>query len=614
MSRTSLPRKPRIALYYGESDLDEHPYEIELGDEVEFHHMTTIGFGAAAVQWFTSAEEEAASLADTISHLRDVENGLRETHDILKMSLPELYEKYGRYALLVREATLALLEHQAAEARIALADSFTAAEAKVVAYTDAVGRGVVAMAHELGVSVGEAQRLQAAFQKMRDAASFEDRVVALRELEAAMAAAGVSSEQLPREIRAALVEGAKAVQTMASLAKTTEDAEAAAHRLAGAGPRAGWLAGAIGDAAALAGRLWNAYAASAAIRSGAIPGKGPSFEEGGRSGSTLAPYVPPAKTLDELITENAAGTSGGGGGGGGRGRKSEIERQREALADLRAEEERHIELLRTTDPVQRLILENHKALAGATQEEKDEVVALILERQRLEEIRDQVEELGQTGSQAFKGLISGAHSFSDALAMVIDKLADMLASGAWDLLWSGGDSGWGGLGGIVGGWLGLADGGMVTGPGGPRDDAVPAWLSNGEYVVNAMATQRNLPLLEALNGGASLSDLLSSLHGHRPIALADGGYIGELTGSRAPAAWAQASAGLGGGGGGGAGGKMEIGLRLFWDRKKGDWAAEVAGIARSEAEGVFGAGIDAWSAHVLPGRIQEVDAHPRVYG
>ncbi len=56
----------------------------------------------------------------------------------------------------------------------------------MAAYTDTVGRGVVAMAHELGVGVGEALRLQEAFQKMRDAASFEDSIVALRELEATM--------------------------------------------------------------------------------------------------------------------------------------------------------------------------------------------------------------------------------------------------------------------------------------------------------------------------------------------------------------------------------------------------------------------------------------------
>jgi hypothetical protein len=44
-----------------------------------------------------------------------------------------------------------------------------------------------------------------------------------------------------------------------------------------------------------------------------------------------------------------------------------------------------------------------------------------------------------------------------------------------------------------------ADGGPVIGPGGPRDDRIPAFLSNGEYVVNAMAARDNMPLLESIN-------------------------------------------------------------------------------------------------------------------
>lgn len=47
--------------------------------------------------------------------------------------------------------------------------------------------------------------------------------------------------------------------------------------------------------------------------------------------------------------------------------------------------------------------------------------------------------------------------------------------------------------------LNKADGGHIIGPGGPRDDLIPAWLSNGEYVVNAAATKRFLPQLEAMN-------------------------------------------------------------------------------------------------------------------
>lgn len=47
----------------------------------------------------------------------------------------------------------------------------------------------------------------------------------------------------------------------------------------------------------------------------------------------------------------------------------------------------------------------------------------------------------------------------------------------------------------------LANGGWVSGPGGPRDDAVRAALSNGEFVVNADAASRNADLLEAINSG-----------------------------------------------------------------------------------------------------------------
>lgn len=58
---------------------------------------------------------------------------------------------------------------------------------------------------------------------------------------------------------------------------------------------------------------------------------------------------------------------------------------------------------------------------------------------------------------------------------------------------------------ITGGGKGFADGGFVTGPGGPRTDSIPARLSNGEFVVNADSTRANRQLLEAINSGRSLS-------------------------------------------------------------------------------------------------------------
>lgn len=48
---------------------------------------------------------------------------------------------------------------------------------------------------------------------------------------------------------------------------------------------------------------------------------------------------------------------------------------------------------------------------------------------------------------------------------------------------------------------GFATGGLVNGPGTSVSDSIPAMLSNGEFVMNAEATRRNLPDLQAMNSG-----------------------------------------------------------------------------------------------------------------
>lgn len=58
-----------------------------------------------------------------------------------------------------------------------------------------------------------------------------------------------------------------------------------------------------------------------------------------------------------------------------------------------------------------------------------------------------------------------------------------------------------------GGYIGYPNGGLVRGPGGSRTDSVPARLSRGEYVMNASATRRNLPMLEAMNSGRGVGGM-----------------------------------------------------------------------------------------------------------
>ncbi len=88
----------------------------------------------------------------------------------------------------------------------------------------------------------------------------------------------------------------------------------------------------------------------------------------------------------------------------------------------------------------------------------------------------------------------------------------------------------GGGGGVPFGPQPLAFGGMVVGPGGPTDDRVPILASNGEFVLNAAATARHRPLIEAIN-----DNRLPQLAGGGPVVSfpsGGGGSAGGVGGAR----------------------------------------------------------------------------------
>ncbi len=293
-----------------------------------------------------------------------------------------------------------------------------------------------------------------------------------------------------------------------------------------------------------------------------------------------------------------------------------LKEQREALEELVKTEKQQIAMLLETDPLQRELLRNHEALAAAVPKEREEVEALIAERMKLETIKEKVDEIGRVGEQAFAGFVTGAHSFSDALSMVLQQLAQMAASEAWASLWTGGSgkTGGGGLSRIVMSALGLADGGRVSGPGGPREDLIPAWLSNGEYVVNAAATAEHLPLIEKMNAGASAAEIAGMIAGARPAwpTFADGGRMGN--GSSAPSGWGLSGTRGTGQSGGGAGVKVDVSVRAYFDDRQGKMMAEVERVAQEVSTQVTTEGIEMFSNYGLPGRMAEIDAHPRVTG
>ncbi|WP_411906287.1 phage tail tip lysozyme [Rhizobium mayense] len=127
---------------------------------------------------------------------------------------------------------------------------------------------------------------------------------------------------------------------------------------------------------------------------------------------------------------------------------------------------------------------------------------------RLDAANDALSKFGNTTNQATQGL--------GTLGNGLGQLGTTLGNGAGGAATSGGGGLFGWLGNLFGGGssqfkaaqAGLlkpglfADGGHVAGPGTSRSDSIPAWLSNGEFVVNASATKKHRTMLEAINRGS----------------------------------------------------------------------------------------------------------------
>jgi hypothetical protein len=184
---------------------------------------------------------------------------------------------------------------------------------------------------------------------------------------------------------------------------------------------------------------------------------------------------------------------------------------RERLEALGLEEE---QIDRLTAAYERHSEELDKAEEVAEKREE----AVERQKQSEQELADILENgIGRSLSAAADGWDALGKVALDVLGQMIAKSLDLESA----LSGAGGGSGGGGifstllsgLGSGIGSIFGFADGGKIVGPGGPRSDSILAAVSNGEYVVNAAATAKNLPLLEAINKGGL-------------PAFADGGFVG----------------------------------------------------------------------------------------
>jgi hypothetical protein len=349
--------------------------------------------------------------------------------------------------------------------------------------------------------------------------------------------------------------------------------------LAGSAPGGGWLSGAISDAAALASNLWNAASAKASLAAAAtvqqIPGgldaiaRGEMQNSGGRVHTTVRAPVAVA----------AARSSGGG--------ASAARAEKDAVAELIAKLREEQEVLQETDPIKSEMLKYRKQLADATAAERAQVEQLITVEQQLKSVRELEDFAGQSTLDFLDAIVQKGGSAKDAMRSLLSSLIKVatqaLITGQGPLAGILGIKG-GLFAGLFGGGVqAKAEGGLITGAGGPRDDKVPLLGSAGEFVMTGRATKRYRPVLERMNAGADIPGF------------ANGGLIG--------------AARAGGGRSGnsqGAGAAPTIHINLHS-------ATGNAEIERMVSQGVQ-TGLSLHDREILPGRVRAVMNNQRVSG
>jgi hypothetical protein len=304
-----------------------------------------------------------------------------------------------------------------------------------------------------------------------------------------------------------------------------------------------------------------------------------------------------------------------------RGGASETEKQRKATQDLIDTLNEELAIIRESDPVRQEMLRNREALAGATAAERAQIEELITVRNRdqraMEDQQEMWDSFRSVGYDTFQDLINSGGTFNDVLKNLAGSIFDMaqqallLGEGPLAHIFGGGGSSGGSGGGLFGTILGaifpksampaLAEGGKVYGPGSGTSDDVLMWGSNGEYMVNARATAQHLPLLEAINSGASLPALAKggSVGGaQETLALMMSGATVAGFGSgaaTAPASPAQAARQV-----------MEVNMSV--EGARGDKELEEAGYRGMEKA------LSEYDREVLPRRVSQINKSPRDLG
>ena len=437
----------------------------------------------------------------------DLGSSISALSGIANRSLEDLRRKYGE----VDATLLTLLGHQREEeiqvaqtsarnAIKALADEYGVASGQMNFFR-ITGKGAAAdVAQSLGLTKEAFIGLQEAIKAAQSAKTFEEQAAALARVDGYLQRSAISGGDLAKGVTDSAL-ALREVKTQADGSeKALEGASVAATALATINPQFGWLDNAITKAGALAGNLWNAAAAAAANRTatmdptsaGFLATQYGAYGQGHKAmdASTDPLYNPPPipKTL------RTAGSSGAGSA-------NEVKAY---IDSLRQESE----MLRTLDPVQQELLKHRDLLSKATGAEREEIEKLVAAQQQEVNLGDAMNAFGQATYDALSGLILQGKSASDVMKglekAILQAALQALVLGEGPLSGIFGTKGTS-LIGLIAGGLGFADGGMIYGAGGARDDKVMSFTSPGEFIVNGRATAANRGLLEFINGGGQFA-------------------------------------------------------------------------------------------------------------
>ncbi|MDH0367972.1 tape measure protein [Brucella anthropi] len=261
------------------------------------------------------------------------------------------------------------------------------------------------------------------------------------------------------------------------------------------------------------------------------------YGKGARIASTSetakSPKANPISLADYAVPVSEKKGRAGGGRSSGRERINEYERELRSINERTAATVAETEALRQLNPLvddygyavekarteQDLMNAAQRAGLAITPELRAQIAATAdqwamatAEANKLAEAQDKIrqraEEWQDTAKDATRGFVddliagkSAAEALANALDKVLNKLLDMVFDDLFTGIFKGGLFSGFSSGGVVK----AATGGYISGPGGPRSDSIPAMLSNGEYVINAAATKKFGPLLDAINSGKGLA-------------------------------------------------------------------------------------------------------------